>query len=139
MTTAMILKPLSRHSHALLTTYAADGLRPESVQVRFVVDADRIVVDAPRSDAIVARVSDHPTVDITPCNLRGHPQGAPVRARAWLLHADEARYAAQLLNRAHPVRLTQPLTLRRRLGQRLYFALRPQAEQDNECPEGAPE
>ncbi|QVQ50440.1 PPOX class F420-dependent oxidoreductase [Spiractinospora alimapuensis] len=139
MPATTILKPLSRHRTAVLTTYGPDGLTPQTTQVRFVIDGDRVLVGVPRGSAHQARLDEHPVADLTPCTLRGTVAGSPVRARVRGLDGGDARRAGMLLTKADPFRMVRPLTLTQFATRLVCYALEPLPDQDNESVEGAPE
>jgi uncharacterized protein len=140
MTTAAILKPLSRHEIGLLTTYDTDGVHVEAMRVRFAVHEGRILLCVDSDCAAVERLREHSMVDLTPCSPGGQRTGSPIRARAQLLSNAEAQHASRILDRRHPSRLTAPLTHRLLGRRRAYVALTPVVDQEHpECAEGAPD
>lgn len=140
MTTAAILKPLSRHDRGLLTTYDTDGVHGEAMQVRFTVHERRILLGLDSACVAVERLREHPMVDLLPCGPGGQRAGPPIRARARLLSEAEAQHASRVLDRRHPSRLTAPLTHRLLGRRRTYVALIPVVDQEHpECAEGAPD
>lgn len=139
MPATTILKPLRRHRTAVLTTYGPNGLNPQTTQVRFVIDGDRVLLGVPRGSAHEARLQDHPLADLTPCTQRGSAAGAPVRAWVRGLDGGDARRAGLLLTKADPFRMVRPLTLTQTATRLACYALEPLPDQDNESVEGAPE
>jgi uncharacterized protein len=139
MSTAAILKPLSRHEVGLLTTYDTDGVHVEAMRVRFAVHEGRILLGLDARCSAVERLHQHPMVDLTPCSPGGQRIGSPIRARAQLLAEAEAQHASRVLDRRHPSRLTAPLSHRLLGRRRTYVALDPVVHQDTECAEGAPD
>lgn len=139
MPAASILKPLSRYRTAVLTTYGSDGLSPQTTQIRFIVDGERVLFGLTGESTHEARLHDHPLADLTPCTTRGRSAGVPVRARVRFLDGEDSRRAALLLTKADPYRLVRPLTLTQISKRLACYELVPVAEQDNESVEGAPD
>jgi uncharacterized protein len=86
----------------LLTTFRRDG-RAVGTPVSIAVDGGRGYVRSPGNAGKVKRLRNDPRVELAPCTARGRPTGPAVPAVARRLDGDEARRAAALLRRRHPV------------------------------------
>jgi PPOX class probable F420-dependent enzyme len=86
----------------LLTTFRRDGT-PVGTPVSVAVDAARGYVRSPGTAGKVKRLRNDPHVELAPCTPRGRPTGPAMHAVARRLDGEEARRAARLLRRKHPV------------------------------------
>jgi PPOX class probable F420-dependent enzyme len=86
----------------LLTTFRRDGT-PVGTPVSIAVDAGRGYLRSPGNAWKVKRLRNDPRVEVAPCTPRGRPTGAAMTAVARRLEGEEARRAAELLRRRHPV------------------------------------
>jgi uncharacterized protein len=97
-----VLQPYVRQRTILLHTRKRDGSwvpTPVSIAVR----GDRAYIRTYAKAGKSKRLRNFPEVRFCPSTLRGKPTGAMLYARARLLGGDEARLAARLLSRKHPV------------------------------------
>jgi PPOX class probable F420-dependent enzyme len=123
------LAPFVRQKTMLLTSYRRDG-RPVNSPVSVAVDGDRAVVRSFEKAWKTRRIRNNPTVEVAPSTARGRPTGPALRAHARRLDGGEARYAARLLARKHPLLhgVLVPLTHRlgrARTGRTVHFELTP--------------
>ncbi|NKQ52091.1 PPOX class F420-dependent oxidoreductase [Amycolatopsis sp. K13G38] len=100
MTTTV--QDLARQHTILLTTFKRDGT-PVGTPVNLAVEDDHGYFRTYDKAWKARRLRNNPEVTITPSTFGGTPTGEPVRARATLLSGDEARHAARLLTRKHPL------------------------------------
>ena len=126
---APALSRYARQKTAVLTTYRRDG-SPVATPLSVVADGDRLLVRSYERAGKVRRIRHHPEVRIAPSTTRGTPTGPATRARARRLGGAEARRAARLLARKHPVLhgVLVPLThraFRSRYGRTVHFELLP--------------
>ena len=113
----------------VLTTHRRDGT-PVPTPVSLAVDGDRAVVRSYEKAGKTRRLRNDPTVEVAPSTARGAPTGPALRAQIRRLDGPEAREAARLLRRKHPVLhgVVVPLahrTGRSRLGTTVHFELVP--------------
>jgi PPOX class probable F420-dependent enzyme len=114
---------------AVLTTYRRSGT-PVSTAVSVAVDGDRAVFRSFARAGKTRRLHRDPAVVLAPSTVRGTPTGPGMRATARLLDGEEARRAARLLRRKHPLLhgLLVPLAHRigrARTGRTVHFELVP--------------
>ena len=86
----------------LLTTYKQDGT-PVATPVSVAFAGDTAFFRSYDKSWKTKRLRNNPRVEVAASTLRGKPLGAPVTARAVLLHGGQARTAARALARRHPV------------------------------------
>jgi PPOX class probable F420-dependent enzyme len=91
-----------RQKTVLVTTYRRDG-RPVSTPVSLAVDGDHADLRSFEKAGKTRRMHHNPRVDIAPSTARGRPTGPAVQATARRLQGAEARGAARLLARKHPL------------------------------------
>jgi PPOX class probable F420-dependent enzyme len=123
---------LARFVHqktVLLTSYRRDG-RPAGTPVSLAVDGDRAVFRSFEKAGKTRRIHNNPRVEVAPSTARGTPTGPAMQATARRLEGAEARYAARLLTRKHPLLhgLLVPLTHRlgrAKTGKTVHFELTP--------------
>jgi PPOX class probable F420-dependent enzyme len=113
-----------------LTTYRRDGT-PVSTAVSIAVDGDRAVFRSFAKAGKTRRLRRNPALEVAPSTFRGRPTGPAVRGTARLLEGMEAREAARLLRRKHPLLhgLLVPLSHkvgRRKTGRTVHFELTPE-------------
>jgi PPOX class probable F420-dependent enzyme len=123
------LAPFVRQKTVVLTSYRRDG-RPASSPVSIAVDGDRAYVRSFEKAWKTRRIRHNPTVEVAPSTARGRPTGPALRAQARRLDGGEARHAARLLARKHPLLhgVLVPLTHRlgrARTGKTVHFELTP--------------
>jgi len=91
------------HQHTvLLTTFKRDGT-PMGTPVNLAVDGDHAYFRTFDKAWKAKRMRNNPEVTIAPSTFGGKPTGDAVRARVTLLKGEEARHAAKLLGRKHPL------------------------------------
>ena len=98
----MTLDDLARNWAVLLTTFRRDGT-PIGTPVSLAVDGGRGYVRSPGTAWKVQRLRNDPRVRLAPATFRGRPTGPSMPATARRLEGAEARRAARLLRRRHPV------------------------------------
>jgi PPOX class probable F420-dependent enzyme len=99
--------------------------------VSLAVDGDRAVFRSYAKAGKTRRLRRNPAVEVAPSTLRGAPTGPAIRGTARLLDGAEAREAARLLRRKHPLLhgVLVPLAHRvgrRRAGRTVHFELKPE-------------
>ena len=97
-----VLRPFVRQGTILLHTRKRDGTWVPT-PVNIAVDGERAYFRTYAKAGKRKRLRNFPDVRFCPSTFRGRPTGATVYAHARLLHGDEARHAAHLLARKHPV------------------------------------
>jgi PPOX class probable F420-dependent enzyme len=130
-TSSPALARFARQKTAVLTTYKRDGTAvatPLSVAVAGPVAYIRSYEKAWK----VRRIRNNPTVELAPSTTLGKPTGPAVTMRARRLQGAEARHAARLLARKHPLlhRVLVPSLhrlLRAKTGRTVHFELTPLA------------
>jgi PPOX class probable F420-dependent enzyme len=95
-------RPFVRQKTILVTSYRRDGT-PVPAPVSIAVDGDVAYFRTWHTTGKAKRLRRNPNVLIGPSTMKGRPTGTPVSAKAELLSADEARHAARMLARKHPV------------------------------------
>jgi PPOX class probable F420-dependent enzyme len=111
------LAPFVRQKTVALTTYRRDGT-PVSAPVSLVVEGERAYVRSPEKGWKVRRIARDPRVVVAPSTGRGRVTGPGVEGRARRLEGVEARHAARLLARKHPLLHGIVVPLAHRLGRR---------------------
>ncbi len=116
-----------RQQTVLLTSYKRDG-SAVGTPVSVAVDGDHAYVRTFAKAWKVRRIGTNPEVELAPCSTRGRPTGPAIRLRARLVTGQEARHAARLLARKHPLLhgLAVPAAHRlgrARTGRTVYFEL----------------
>jgi PPOX class probable F420-dependent enzyme len=109
------LAPFAEQKTVLLTTYRRDGT-PVGTPLSVAVDGDRAYFRTYGKAGKSKRLRRDDHVELTPSTTKGHPTGAPVAATARRLEGDEARHAARLLRRKHPLLHGVAVPLMHRLG-----------------------
>jgi PPOX class probable F420-dependent enzyme len=117
----------------VLTTHRRDGT-PVPTPVSLAVDGDRAVVRSFEKAGKTRRLRDDPTAEVAPSTARGVPTGPALGAQVRRLDGPEAREAARLLRRKHPLLhgLVVPLAHRAgrsRVGRTVHFELVPEPAQ----------
>ncbi|GAB3206334.1 hypothetical protein GCM10027294_08270 [Marinactinospora endophytica] len=136
-----MLASLRHYKTALLTTYRRDGMTAVDTPVSIVVDGDRVLFRTWEDSGKAKRLRYHPIVDIRPCTFRGEPAGPAARGRVCPLEGAEARRAAFLLGRSHPVlqRWALPLSYRLLRHRTLYYAVTLMDGEEIRSNEGCPD
>jgi PPOX class probable F420-dependent enzyme len=127
---SITLAPFVRQRTVALTTYRRDGT-PVSTAVSIAVDGDRAVFRSFAKAGKTRRLRRDRAVEVAPSTFLGRPTGPAIRGTARLLDGAEAREAARLLRRKHPLLhgLLVPLAHRvgrRRTGRTVHFVLTPE-------------
>jgi PPOX class probable F420-dependent enzyme len=126
---SITLAPFVTQRTVALTTYRRDG-SPVSTAVSIAVDGDRAVFRSFAKAGKTRRLRRNPAVEVAPSTVLGRPTGPAVTGTARLLDGAEAREAARLLRRKHPLLhgVLVPLAHRlgrRRTGRTVHFELTP--------------
>lgn len=112
----------------VMTTFRRDG-RPvhTPVSIAVAVDPDVAYVRTWNSSGKAKRLRNNPRVTIAPSSFRGKVTGEPIVATASLLSGEEAKQAARLLRRKHPLLhgLVVPLIHKLRRNVTQHYVLRP--------------
>jgi PPOX class probable F420-dependent enzyme len=127
--TTPVLARLVRQKTVLVTTYRRDG-RPVSTPVSLAVDGDHAYLRSFERAGKTPRMHNNPGVEVSPSTARGRPTGPAIQATARRLEGAEARRAARLLARKHPLLhgVLVPLTHRlgrAKTGRTAHFQLTP--------------
>jgi PPOX class probable F420-dependent enzyme len=94
---------LQKQRNILLTTFRRDG-SPVGTPVDVAVKDDHHAYFRTwSSTGKVARIARNPKVTVAPCTGRGTQTGPTVSATARLLDGDEARAAAEAIDRKYPI------------------------------------
>ncbi|MFF3491356.1 PPOX class F420-dependent oxidoreductase [Streptomyces sp. NPDC002795] len=121
------LAPFVKQYAVLLTTHKKDGTGV-GTPVNIAVEGDHAYFRTYGKAWKVKRMRNNPEVEIAPSTVRGAPTGPPLKARVRLLDqgGDEARHAASLIRRKHPVLhgFSVPLTHKVRRDRTLHYELR---------------
>lgn len=96
------LRPYIRQRTIVLRTKKRDGSWVPT-PVSIVVDGERAFFRTYAKAGKTKRLRNFPDVEFAPSTVGGTPTGPTMYARATLLHGDEARHAARLLRRKHPL------------------------------------
>jgi PPOX class probable F420-dependent enzyme len=112
----------------LLTTYKRDGT-PVGTPVNLAVDGERAYFRTWDTAWKARRLRNNPAVEVAPSTASGKPTGPAIRARARLLDGAEARHAAKLIARKHPVlqRVLVPAFHRLTRKRTLHYEITPTA------------
>ncbi|MEE1938347.1 pyridoxamine 5'-phosphate oxidase family protein [Streptomyces sp. TRM 70361] len=103
-----------------LATYERDG-SPTGTATALAVDGDRAYVRVPARSGTAERLRRRPEAEVSPATLGGTPAGAPLKVDVRRLRGREARHAAAVLARRHPLRgVLVPLGHRLSRGSALY-------------------
>jgi PPOX class probable F420-dependent enzyme len=99
--------------------------------VSLAVDGHRAVFRSFAKAGKTRRLGRNPAVEVAPSTFKGAPTGPAIRGTARLLDGAEAREAARLLRRKHPLLhgVLVPLAHRvgrRRAGRTVHFELKPE-------------
>ena len=110
----------------LLTTYKRDGT-PVETPVSIAFEGDQAYFRSYDQAWKTRRLRHNPRVQIAASTLRGKRTGPAIPARATLLAGEEARRAAKVLARRHPLLqgILVPAAHRLRRYQTLHYELRP--------------
>lgn len=84
----MTFDEVAEARYVLLTTFTKDG-RPKPTPVWVARDGDRLLVISEEKAWKVKRIRNTPRVTLTPCDMRGKPQGDSVDAVAAILDKSE--------------------------------------------------
>jgi PPOX class probable F420-dependent enzyme len=127
--TSPVLAKFVRQKTVLVTTYRRNG-RPVGTPVSLAVDGDHAYLRTFEKAGKTRRIHNNPQVDIAPSTARGRPTGPAIKVTARRLEGAEARRAARLLTRKHPLLhgLLVPLTHRlgrAKTGKTIHFELTP--------------
>jgi uncharacterized protein len=93
---------LGTSKYMLLTTSRRDG-RAVATPVHVVVENDRAFFRTWDVSGKAKRLRHTSTVEVAPCNSRGHSQGPAVRGVAVLLEGEASRQAASMIAHKHPI------------------------------------
>ncbi|WP_016906540.1 hypothetical protein [Streptomyces xiaopingdaonensis] len=96
------LQLFAREKRVRLTTYEPEGT-PVAGRCALAVEGDRAYVRTHARARKNVRMERFPEAEITPASLGGAPTGAPMMAKVRRLHGDEARHAAGVLAKRHPL------------------------------------
>jgi PPOX class probable F420-dependent enzyme len=96
------LQTLTDQKTVLLTTYKRDGT-PVGTPVNVAVDGDRGYFRTWDTAWKARRLRNNPEIELAPSTKNGKPTGPALQGRVRLLEGDEARHAARLIARKHPV------------------------------------
>jgi PPOX class probable F420-dependent enzyme len=126
--TSPALAAFVRQKTVLVTTSRRDG-RPVGTPVSIAVDGDHAYIRSFEAAGKTRRLHHNPRVDIAPSTTRGRP-ARPSRPRPGACREGEARRAARLLARKHPLLhgVLVPLTHRlgrAKTGRTVHFQLTP--------------
>jgi PPOX class probable F420-dependent enzyme len=118
------LTSFSTQKTVLLTTFKRDGA-PVGTPVNLAVEGDHAYFRTFDAAWKAKRLARNPHVEVAPSTLRGTPTGPAVAGQARLLSGDEARHAARMLTRKHPVLhgMLVPLAHRLRDYRTLHYEL----------------
>lgn len=97
--------PLARFAEqrtVLLTTRRRDG-RPVGTPVSVAVVGDHAVFRTYDTAGKVRRLAHTPGISIAPSTVKGAPTGPAIEATAHRISGEEARGAARVLRRKHPI------------------------------------
>src|SRR5437773_1747672 len=134
-----LLEPLIHQRAVLLTSYRRDGT-PVGTAVNIAVDGDRAFVRTPHRTGKVKRLRNNPNVEIAPSTMRGKPTGPAIRAQARLLSGDEAKIAANAIERKYRILqgILVPLAHRLVRAKTLHYELTPEGQRlcDAESTDG---
>jgi PPOX class probable F420-dependent enzyme len=125
------LVPFVEQKTVVVTTHRRDGT-PVPTPVSLAVDGDRAVIRSYEKAGKTRRLRVDPTAEVAPSTSRGVPTGPPIRVLARRLDGTEARRAARLLRRKHPLLhgVIVPLShriARAKTGRTVHFELVPLA------------
>src|SRR5512132_753245 len=110
-----LLVRLVRQKTVLVTSYRRDG-RPVGTPVSLAVDGDHAYLRSFEQAGKTRRLRHNPRVEVSPSTARGRPTGPAIQATARRLQGAEARRAARLLVRKHPLLHGVLVPLTHRLG-----------------------
>jgi PPOX class probable F420-dependent enzyme len=97
--------PFVKQKTVRLTTFRRDGT-PVGTAVNLAVDpgdARRAFFRTYDKAGKAKRLRNNPEVEIAPSTMKGEATGAAMHARARLLNGEEAKLAARLISRKHPL------------------------------------
>jgi PPOX class probable F420-dependent enzyme len=122
------LQPLTHQKTVLLTTYKRDG-SPVGTAVNLAVDGDVAYFRTWDTAWKARRLRNNQDVELAPSTQSGKPTGPAIPARARLLDGEEAKHAARLIGRKHPVlqRVLVPLFHRLTRKRTLHYEVTPTA------------
>jgi PPOX class probable F420-dependent enzyme len=122
------LESLTNQKTVLLTTYKRDGT-PVGTAVNLAVEGDVGYFRTWETSWKARRLRNNPEVEIAPSTQSGKPTGPALRGRTRLLDGDEARHAARLIARKHPVlqRITVPVFHRLTRKRTMHYEVTPTA------------
>jgi PPOX class probable F420-dependent enzyme len=128
-TSSAPLVAFAEQKTAVLTTFRRNGT-PVSTPLSVAVDGDRAFFRSYEKAGKTKRLRHDSRVELTPSTTRGKPLGPPIPAEARLLKGAEARHAARLLARKHPLLhgIVVPLghrVGRAKAGRTVHFELTP--------------
>jgi uncharacterized protein len=96
------LQTLTDQKTVLLTTYKRDGTGV-GTPVNVAVEGERGYFRTWDTAWKARRLRNNPEIELAPSTQTGKATGPAMRARARLLEGDEARHAARLIARKHPL------------------------------------
>ena len=122
-----LLQPFVRQRTVLLVTYRRDGT-PVGTAVNIAVEGNRAFFRTPHRTGKVKRLRNNPNVEIAPSTMRGKPTGPAIRAQARLLSGDEAKIAANAIERKYRILqgILVPLAHRLVRAKTLHYELTPE-------------
>ena len=123
---AEVLAPLAKERAVLLTTFRRDG-SPVATPVNLAVEGDHAYFRTYDAAGKAKRLRRNPTVEFAASTMRGKITGPPHMGRAELAQGDEAKHAAELIDRKHRILqgVLVPAYHRLRGYQTLHFRLTP--------------
>ncbi|WP_425830999.1 PPOX class F420-dependent oxidoreductase [Streptomyces fractus] len=121
------LAPFVKQYAVLLTTHKRDGTGV-GTPVNIAVEGDHAYIRTFGKAWKVKRMRNNPEVEIAPSTARGAPTGPSIKGRVRLLDhgGEEARHAASLIRRKHPVMhgVAVPLTHKLRRDRTVHYEVR---------------
>jgi PPOX class probable F420-dependent enzyme len=129
LATSPALAPFVEQKTALLTTYRREGT-PVRTPLSIAVDGNRAFFRSYANAGKTRRLHNNPIIELAPSKTKGTPVGPTIRGRARLLNGPEAKHAARLLSRKHPLLQGVMVPLihrvsRSKTGRTVHFELTP--------------
>lgn len=94
------IERLSRGNYLLVTTFRRDGT-PVPTPVWVARDGDELIVWTQTTAGKVKRIRNNPEVELTECDLRGRPRGAPIMGTARILDAEGTEHGRRVLKKKY--------------------------------------
>jgi uncharacterized protein len=94
------LDRLSRSSYLLVTTFRRDGT-PMPTPVWVARDGDELIIWTQTKAGKVKRIRNNPRVELSECDVRGRPRGAPVTGTARILDAEGTERGRRALKKKY--------------------------------------